>query len=219
MRLKERLWFRLLGPRCSPHQLAKTETVENKSIIQWPQIANVSPFIVSAICLHIYRPLKATLLKLHEALPSPLHPPLCQQTNLCHILNQSQNVTRLSSTVAPIMMMMDVNVDGDDDKNTLKICPSRALPPICHRILPALKSRHPVSEAVTIPKNLPQLLLASSKTLLIQNCGFDLNWSHDMIFFSGAPFSLLRTIYGGNSQQLLYATRDEFDWKIGGKWQ
>ena len=50
------------------------------------------------------------------------------------------------------------NDDCDDDKNTLKICPSRALPPICHCILPALKSRHPVSKAVTIPKNMPELL-------------------------------------------------------------
>ena len=50
-----------------------------------------------------------------------------------------------SPILAQMMMMIDVNVDGDDDKNTLKICPSRALPPICHRILPALKSRHPVS--------------------------------------------------------------------------
>ena len=61
--------------------------------------------------------------------------------------------------------------DDDDDKNTLKICPFRALPPICHRILPALTSRHPVSKAVTIPKNLPQLLLASSTNLFILNCG------------------------------------------------
>ena len=75
------------------------------------------------------------------------------------------------------MMMIDRyhNDDGDDDKNMLKICPSRALPPICHRILPALKSRHPVSEAVTIPKSLPELLLAYSKNLFIRNCGFDLN--------------------------------------------
>ena len=81
-----------------------------------------------------------------------------------------------SPILAKMMMMIDVNVDGDDDKNTLKICPSRALPPICHRILPALKSRHPVSEAVTIPKNLPELLvlLSSSKILFILNCGFDL---------------------------------------------
>ena len=58
----------------------------------------------------MYQPLKDTLLKLHEALPSPLHPPLCQQTNLCHILNQSQNVTRLSSTGPQMMMMMDMKM-------------------------------------------------------------------------------------------------------------
>ena len=79
-----------------------------------------------------------------------------------------------SPILARMMMMIDVNVDGDDDKSTLKIFPSKALPPICHRILPALKSPHPVSKAVTILKNLPQLLLAFSKNLFIHNCGFDL---------------------------------------------
>ena len=80
-----------------------------------------------------------------------------------------------SPLLARTMMIDEYHNDNDDDdKNTLKICPSRALPPICHRILPALKSRHPVSEAVTILKNLPQLLLAFSKNLFIHNCGFDL---------------------------------------------
>ena len=60
---------------------------------------------------------------------------------------------------------------------------------LCHRYVIASFqpwSRTTPSEAVTIQKNLPELLLSSSKNLYIRNCGFHLKWSHDM--FLWGPF-------------------------------